>query len=523
MLKVKSLLLPGISLFLLSMLPIAQVGRAESAPSSKPIGEPLCYQTTTNGTVLDLSKLCAENNQHKLTPEAKLANLSKAAIEAENQALISGNSKQGANLFSHGIRYTDFQTELKINKTKIQGNKASVDATEHTTMNLDNSGDPSAPKTTEYYQDRRLTFNLENDHWKLKENQIVNAPVTAPEPGVPLIDKSTIPTSTNNSQSKNSNYQKNNLIAQAGEKLNKLLSFKQPINYFQVLDNSKKFNLDTQLIAAASLNRQAIIDYAYKYWSNYNSSYRTFSDNDCTNFVSQSLFAGGWTQISGAYDSISAWYYGNLNQSYTWTSAGHLYAFTKNGRASLANNISELQPGDFLQADWNKDGWMDHAMIVTSKDSKGNIYLTAHTNNRKDLPFWQMPSNANYYGWKLNSQSTSPNATCSASPNEANCNNQDPVKQGCNDGYTVSTASFAQGKVELRYSPTCKSNWAKVTNFTGNGYTFAQIMREDGKSYSYDSYSSTVYTNMVYSPVLKAKASGKACGSSCSSASTGWY
>ncbi len=47
---------------------------------------------------------------------------------------------------------------------------------------------------------------------------------------------------------------------------------------------------------------------------------------------------------------------------------------------------------------------------------------------------------------------------CSIVPNDGNCNNQDPIDQGCNgDAYTVTTADIiGLAKVELRYSPKCQ-------------------------------------------------------------------
>lgn len=48
----------------------------------------------------------------------------------------------------------------------------------------------------------------------------------------------------------------------------------------------------------------AMIDYALRYWDVYNTNYRSFSD-DCTNFISQALRAGGWQYDYGWYRSSS--------------------------------------------------------------------------------------------------------------------------------------------------------------------------------------------------------------------------
>jgi len=58
-----------------------------------------------------------------------------------------------------------------------------------------------------------------------------------------------------------------------------------------------------------------------------------------------------------------------------------------------------------LQADWAWNGYgrIDHAMIVTKKDS-GGIYLTYHSTNNKDKKFTDITQeypNARFYGWRL--------------------------------------------------------------------------------------------------------------------------
>jgi hypothetical protein len=383
-----------------------QVLQVQSTANSQPVSEPLCYQQDSNGRLADLSKLCNRNNQ--IPPAVQLANLSKAAIEAENKALVSEDSEVQARLREDGLRYTDFQTELKINNTQIQGNQAIVDATEHTKIGLDSGGDPLTPKYTEYYQDRRLGFNLENGQWKLISNEVVNAPKSQKlPPGLPLIDSSL------KSTSKDEEQQENTLLADAGAKLKSSSSLKQTSNFLNLPNELKKFNFAPQLIAHATLNRQAIVNYAYKYWKNYNPAYRRFKDNDCTNFVSQAVRAGGWRDVSGSSTSSSAWWYNSSTQSQTWTVAHSWYFFTKDRpRASLVtiknnSDARKLEPGDILQADWTGNGVIDHAMIVTARDSK-TIYLTFHSIDTKDMSWTALdakykPKGVKYYGWRLNS------------------------------------------------------------------------------------------------------------------------
>ncbi|WP_179023651.1 DUF2690 domain-containing protein [Streptomyces sp. IMTB 2501] len=55
---------------------------------------------------------------------------------------------------------------------------------------------------------------------------------------------------------------------------------------------------------------------------------------------------------------------------------------------------------------------------------------------------------------------------CYTSPSQKNCDRQDPIKQGCNaDAVTVAgfTVTRPWGKIELRWSNHCKTNWTRFT------------------------------------------------------------
>lgn len=156
----------------------------------------------------------------------------------------------------------------------------------------------------------------------------------------------------------------------------------------------------------ATLDPNAIVIYANNYWYPYNPGYRDFENSgtrggDCTNFVSQALKAGGWTDVDGFYQDDRYWWYGVATQTYTWINAHKWNIFTANRpRGVSPPNVYDLEPGDILQLDFEGDGEIDHSMIVTSKPN-GVPHLTYHTN-----PTWgksiddilaQYP-NAWYYG-----------------------------------------------------------------------------------------------------------------------------
>ena len=60
--------------------------------------------------------------------------------------------------------------------------------------------------------------------------------------------------------------------------------------------------------AVTSTGRQNIVNYAVKYWSTYNTAYKSFSPTDCTNFVSQAMERGGWSHVTGLWNEDTHWW-----------------------------------------------------------------------------------------------------------------------------------------------------------------------------------------------------------------------
>ncbi|SER24695.1 Protein of unknown function [Lentzea xinjiangensis] len=49
------------------------------------------------------------------------------------------------------------------------------------------------------------------------------------------------------------------------------------------------------------------------------------------------------------------------------------------------------------------------------------------------------------------------------------CNGEDPVAAGCAGSTTVAdtAAMFTSGTAELRWSPACRTNWVRISNYSG--------------------------------------------------------
>ncbi|MFA7170678.1 MAG: amidase domain-containing protein [Candidatus Paceibacterota bacterium] len=159
----------------------------------------------------------------------------------------------------------------------------------------------------------------------------------------------------------------------------------------------------------AAYNGYAAADYATK---NAYSSY-TFT-NDCTNFASNALQAGGW-QETGKYSSSSndAWYFDFRPQpgfSNTWTIADSLYRFMSR-HPERATAMSAKGPfynykvGDIIQIDYERDGRWDHTMVVTAISADyNNLQITQHGDNAPVKWLNSLKgtySTANFIGWRI--------------------------------------------------------------------------------------------------------------------------
>lgn len=126
--------------------------------------------------------------------------------------------------------------------------------------------------------------------------------------------------------------------------------------------------------------------YAEKYWSTYNPAYPNFNGHaaggDCTNFVSQSLKAGGWKHVPGYVYDYTRWFGNAEIQSDSFVGVNEWSWFAQNSKrtTSLAY-VYQMDVGDVLQMDFEKDGSKDHTMIVTYRSAQGVPYLTYHSAN----------------------------------------------------------------------------------------------------------------------------------------------
>ncbi len=132
-------------------------------------------------------------------------------------------------------------------------------------------------------------------------------------------------------------------------------------------------------------NRRLAVAYAKRWAFSKNPQYYFFDNlgGDCTNFVSQCLYAGsGIMNFTPTY----GWYYLGINdRSPSWTGTKYLYNFlTQNEGVSVfgeETSADEMMPGDVVQlGDENMNFY--HSVIVvktTEFPSENTIFVASHS------------------------------------------------------------------------------------------------------------------------------------------------
>ncbi|WP_216830764.1 amidase domain-containing protein [Alkalihalobacterium elongatum] len=137
-------------------------------------------------------------------------------------------------------------------------------------------------------------------------------------------------------------------------------------------------------------DRREAVRYAERWWNDYNPEFRKFTDN-CTNFISQCLRAGGAPMV-GNPNRSRGWWYQNKNWSYSWSVAHsmrwHLSGAKSGLRGKEMPSASELSPGDVICYDFNGDGRWQHTTIVVARDENGEPLVNAQTTNSR-MRYWK--------------------------------------------------------------------------------------------------------------------------------------
>lgn len=302
--------------------------------------------------------------------------LSAALARSENAALSSLDLRKDR-LAALGEKYRKASTTVTLDSTRVQGAKAKVEVTETTALTYEKvRGDE--PGTTGFQAHHELTFTADaRGDWQLTgirntdpaAGTAVNQPAgpsAAPRGGARVGAADTMPNAPRADTNRNA--------------------------------PAKAKNLTT-----GAFDYKAMATYAEKHWRNYNPAYPNFNGHwaggDCTSFVSQSLKAGGWKHAPGSITDYTKWFGNAEIQSHSFVGVNEWSWYAQNSKrtTSLAY-VYQMDVGDVLQLDFNRDGSKDHTMFVSHR-AQGMPYLTYHSVNtyRRSLASVIVSERNSYY------------------------------------------------------------------------------------------------------------------------------
>ncbi|MBE4737950.1 MULTISPECIES: amidase domain-containing protein [Streptomyces] len=359
-----------------ALLPVATAGAAASTPkvtkATKDAFGRVADNVLTDRTAVLLGSKAARKSL-KPTGGVTLSAGQKKAEDGKLSALKGTKSR----LASLGEAYTSADTKVTVDGAKVKGKKATVEVTETTTLKYKKiRGDE--PASTGFDAHHVLTFTAQaNGTWQLTAMRSTDG-------GAPRINEP--------------------VAAPADAKLSRT-----PMAVIQAPKAATTPNpvAKPKTLTGGAYDYKAMATYTEKYWKNYNPAYRKYNaaGGDCTNYLSQGLLAGGWKQISTVTpEEYDTWYYASNGTADAWIGVNEWSWFTQTAKRTTAlANVYQMDVGDVLQVDFNKDGSKDHSMMTTYRSSSGVPYLTYHdadTYRRSVASIIASYPTANYYAYR---------------------------------------------------------------------------------------------------------------------------
>ncbi|MDX3580321.1 amidase domain-containing protein [Streptomyces europaeiscabiei] len=359
-----------------ALLPVTAASATASTPkvtsATKDAFGRVADNVLTDRTAVLLGSKAARKSL-KPTGGVKLSSGQKKAEDGKLSALRSTKSR----LADLGEAYTSADTKVTVDSAKVKGTKATVKVTETTTLKYKKiRGDE--PASTGFDAHHVLTFAAQADGtWQLTAMRSTDG-------GAPRINEPAAPAAD----------------AKLGRTPMAIISAPKAATTRNPVAKPKT-------LTGGAYNYNAMATYTEKYWKNYNSAYRKYNSagGDCTNYLSQGLLAGGWKQISTVTpEEYDTWYYASNGTADAWIGVNEWSWFTQTAKRTTAlANVYQMDIGDVLQVDFNKDGDKDHSMMTTYRSSSGVPYLTYHdadTYRRSVASIIASYPTANYYAYR---------------------------------------------------------------------------------------------------------------------------
>ena len=139
-------------------------------------------------------------------------------------------------------------------------------------------------------------------------------------------------------------------------------------------------------------DRNRAVVYAHRWAFDRNPNYYDFENlgGDCTNFISQCIYAG--CKVMN-YTPDVGWYYNSSNsRSAAWTGVPYLYNFLINNKGTGPYGhtapLTDARPGDIIQLTFN-GGVYSHSLLIVSTGEipdTSNILIATHTFDSDNRP-----------------------------------------------------------------------------------------------------------------------------------------
>lgn len=144
--------------------------------------------------------------------------------------------------------------------------------------------------------------------------------------------------------------------------------------------------------------RLEAVKYAETWWNSYNPAFKKFKTDNCTNYISQCLYAGKAPMV-GYPKKERGWWYKNHQWSYSWTTPHGLWTYLSHAKTGLravkVASPQELKMGDLIFYDFEGDGRWDHSTIVVAKDYNRMPLVNAQSTNSR-YRYWEYRDSYKY-------------------------------------------------------------------------------------------------------------------------------
>ena len=271
----------------------------------------------------------------------------------------------------HGTIYVAFDSDLILLSYEISDNVAVISVEMFTRLYF--ASDAGGPPYTAWYDEREFTFNRMRSGWTMVSHRLLDDTLIRPLNEPPHISREQMAVELQ-------------IIGDAESRARGL--------YERVeLERVELESLEMVPFSSGRFNRAAAVNYAREWWNRRNPFFASY-DLNCTNFVSQALMAGGWTEVRATFPMFQRqntryWWPGHprdplLPSSWSFIGVNYFrdFALNNSGRRTVNGSSFLLVIGDVVQT----TGWMQHTMIVTTVTADGRAFLTYNTRDTLDAP-----------------------------------------------------------------------------------------------------------------------------------------